>query len=389
MGGQKVPESAAAAPDKAAGLAGYAARSGQSRGRKYSEPDHPYRNPFQRDRDRIIHSTAFRRLQYKTQVFVNHEGDHYRTRLTHTLETSQIARSLARVLGLHEDLAEAVSLAHDIGHGPFGHAGEWALQELMAGKGGFEHNAQSLRIVEELEERYPDFAGLNLCFETLEGLKKHPVKQGLKPAVRFRTLEADLVDLADEIAYVSHDLDDGLRSGLLEEEPLAEVSLWRSCEEEILSERPEIERAAKRRLVIRLIIDRLVKDTLETSRALIASRQIRTLEDLQQTPLPIISLSDQLKRQHADLKRYLHKNLYQHPHVVHMTEKGQHCLKQLFKNYVSSPGQLSADTLRRAEKDGLERAVCDYVAGMTDRFAIQEYRRLFEPHEQSNLFGML
>ncbi len=368
-------------PDLESLLAPYAARSSRSRGRKYPEELHPLRNPFQRDRDRIIHSTAFRRLQYKTQVFVNHEGDHYRTRLTHTLETSQIARSMARVLGLHEDLAEAVSLAHDIGHGPFGHAGEWALQELMAGKGGFEHNAQSLRIVEVLEERYPNFPGLNLTFETLEGLKKHPVKQGLPRSRRFRTLEADLVDLADEIAYVSHDLDDGLRSGLLEEAPLKDVRLWAECEREVLAVYPGLENAPKRRLIIRQVIDHLVKDTVATSRGLITARKIKKLDDLQRTRLPVIALSDKLKREHAELKRFLRKNLYLHHHVVRMTEKGQRFLKGLFKNYIAKPSQLSPEVLKRAQKDGLERAVCDYVAGMTDRFAIQEYKRLFEPYE--------
>jgi len=362
-------------------LAPYAARSSQSRGRRYPEDGVSLRNPFQRDRDRIIHSTAFRRLQYKTQVFVNHEGDHYRTRLTHTLETSQISRSIARVLGLHEDLAEAISLAHDIGHGPFGHAGEWALQELMKGKGGFEHNLQSLRIVEQLEERYPDFPGLNLCFETLQGLQKHPVRHGQKSAKRFRTLEADLVDLADEIAYASHDLDDGLRSGLLEEALLADVVLWKDCEAEVLESYPTLSGAPKRRLIVRLIIDRLVKDTVETSRQLIAKRGIQTLADLQRTRLPLISLSEPLKRQHAELKRFLRKNLYLHCHVVQMTEKGQRFLKSLFRTYMDKPGQLPPEVLKRADADSLERAICDYMAGMTDRFAIQEYKRFFEPYE--------
>lgn len=359
----------------------YAARSSQSRGRQYAEPSHSLRNPFQRDRDRIVHSTAFRRLQYKTQVFVNHEGDHYRTRLTHTLETSQIARSIARVLGLHEDLAEAISLAHDIGHGPFGHAGEWALQELMKNKGGFEHNLQSLRIVELLEERYPNFPGLNLCFETLQGLQKHPVRHGNKGRKRFRTLEADLVDLADEIAYASHDLDDGLRSGLVEENLLGDVVLWQDCEKEVLSTYPGISGATKRRMIVRLIIDRLVKDTVQTSRGLIEKHKIRHLDDLQRLNMPIITLSDSLKRQHAELKRFLRKNLYLHCHVVRMTEKGQRFLKSLFQTYKDKPSQLPPEVLKRAAAESLERAICDYIAGMTDRFAIQEYKRFFEPYE--------
>lgn len=362
-------------------LASYAARSSQSRGRKYPDTSHSLRNPFQRDRDRIIHSSAFRRLQYKTQVFVNHEGDHYRTRLTHTLETSQIARSIARALGLHEDLAEAISLAHDIGHGPFGHAGEWALQELMANKGGFEHNLQSLRIVEHLEERYPEFPGLNLCYETLQGLQKHPVRHGRKNLKRFRTLEAELVDLADEIAYASHDLDDGLRSGLVDEAPLADIALWRDCEREVLESYLTLQGAPKRRLIIRLIIDRLVKDTVQNSSKLIQTRNLQTLSDLQRMQLPVISLSDTLRRQHADLKRFLRKNLYLHYHVVRMTEKGQRFLKSLFQTYIDKPGQLPPEVLKRADEESLERAICDYLAGMTDRFAIQEYKRFFEPYE--------
>ncbi len=365
-------------------LALYAARSSQSRGRKYAEEEHPFRNPFQRDRDRIIHSTAFRRLQYKTQVFVNHEGDHYRTRLTHTLETNQIARSIARALGLHEDLTEAISLAHDIGHGPFGHAGEWALAELMVSKGGFEHNAQSLRIIEQLEERSPDYPGLNLCYETREGLKKHSERQSSGSAralKRYRTLEADLVDLCDEIAYASHDLDDGLRSGLLAENQLADLSLWKEGEFKILENHPGIAGPPKRRLIIRFIIDRLVTDVVLQSQRLIQTRKIRTVTDLQHNRLPVIALSDNLKRDHAELKRFLLKNLYRHYRVIRMTEKGQRFLKAIFRAYVSEPGQLPPEVFERIDTEGLERAVCDYMAGMTDRFAVEEYKRLFEPYE--------
>lgn len=363
-------------------LAPYAVRSGECRGRAYPEKEHDLRTPFQRDRDRIIHSTAFRRLQYKTQVFVNHEGDHYRTRLTHTLETCQIARTIARALRLNEDLVEAVALAHDLGHGPFGHAGEWALGGLMKNHGGFEHNQQSLRIVEVLEDSYPDFQGLNLTFETREGLKKHPEKFYRDLSKRFRSLEADVVDFADEIAYTSHDLDDGLRSGLVNEEQLVSIVLWTDSLKYIKRKYRILGETHRRRLAIRLIINRLVADLIERTLENIKKNKIETLAILQQTQKKIVNFSETMQKKHVALKRFLHKNLYQHYHVVRMTEKGKRFLERLFSVYLEKPAQLPPEVLRRSEKEGLYRAVCDYMAGMTDRFLMDEYRRLFEPYER-------
>ncbi len=365
-----------------AALAPYAVSEKHSRGRKYPESEHPFRLAFQRDRDRIIHSRAFRRLQYKTQVFVNHEGDHYRTRLTHTLETSQIARTLARALKLNEDLVEAVSLAHDIGHGPFGHAGEWALRDLMKSHGGFEHNAQALRILEKLEARYPDFPGLNLSFETLEGLKKHPAQLPGPYHRPLRMLEAEVVDLADEIAYTSHDLDDGLRSGILGVEDLDALPLWRQS-------RGEAEERAGGSLageflqpaVIRRLIDRLVRDVFSCTLAKIRMKKLRTFSGLQKIRIPLVRFSDGVRRDHTELKRFLRKNLYEHPHVRRRTEEGQRFIRTLFNAYLKRPERCGPEVLKRAGEDGTPRAVCDYVAGMTDRYAIQEYKHLFANKE--------
>lgn len=364
-------------------LAPYAARSSESRGRQYPEKEQPLRTPFQRDRDRIVYSTAFRRLQYKTQVFVNHEGDHYRTRLTHTLETSQIARSIGRGLSLNEDLIEAIALAHDLGHGPFGHAGEWALAALMKNCGGFEHNVQTLRIVEKLEDSYPDFPGLNLTFETREGLKKHPENFYKKRALRpLLLLEAELVDLADEIAYNSHDLDDGLRSELVGEKLLEEVQLWADAGRYIHKKYSSLAVHHKRRMIVRLIIHRLVTDVIENTQARIKKMGIGSFADVQKLKVPAVSLSEPLKRQLAELKRFLHKNLYHHYRVERMTDKGQRFLKALFQVYLEKPAQLPPEVLVRSKTEGLERALCDYLAGMTDRFAQDEYKRLFEPYER-------
>lgn len=364
-------------------LAPYAVTNSQSQGRKYKEKEHEFRTPFQRDRDRIIHSTAFRRLEYKTQVFVNHEGDHYRTRLTHTLETSQIARTIGRALRLNEDLVEAIALAHDLGHGPFGHAGEWALSELMKNHGGFEHNVQTLRIVEELEDSYVDFPGLNLTFETLEGLKKHPERFYRNPSRRFRSLEADVVDLADEIAYCNHDLDDGLRSELLSEEEVGDLRLWREAVKYIRSKYASLSSPTqKKRLAIRLIINRLVTDVVENSRKHIRRMGVQSLDSLQKVRRPVVSLSETSRRSLAELKRFLHQNLYQNYRVIRMTDKGQRFLKALFQVYLQKPEQLPPDVLKRRKEEGIHRVICDYLAGMTDRFALDEYKRFFEPYER-------
>ncbi|MFZ5801752.1 MAG: deoxyguanosinetriphosphate triphosphohydrolase [Candidatus Omnitrophota bacterium] len=363
-------------------LAPYAVHSAASRGRRYPEKEHAWRTPFQRDRDRILHTAAFRRLQYKTQVFINHEGDHYRTRLTHTLETCQIARSMARMLRLNEDLVEAIALAHDLGHGPFGHAGEWALQEMMKNDGGFEHNLHTLRLVEDLEDNYQEFPGLNLTYETLEGLKKHPEILSREQGRCFRSLEADLVDRADEIAYTSHDLDDGLRSGLLTEGQVNRLSLW--CEAKCYCRKryPRIDREHRIKLIIRLLINHLVADVFQTSLAKIRRYRIDSLKALQGTRAPIITLSAGLTEPHQELKEFLYKKLYQHAHVLRMTEKVQGFVKKLFSAYRSDFGQLPREVRDRFKKDGPPRAICDYLAGMTDRFALNEYRRLFEFSEE-------
>ncbi len=363
-------------------LAPYAVHSADSRGRQHPEKEHDLRTPFQRDRDRIIHCTAFRRLEYKTQVFVNHEGDHYRTRLTHTLETAQVARSVSRALALNEDLTEAIALAHDMGHGPFGHAGEWALAELMKNHGGFEHNVHTLRIVEKLEESYADFPGLNLTFETREGLKKHPENFYKKTTGRFRSIEAEVVDLADEIAYNSHDLDDGLRSELLHEDQLEPIQLWRDASRYVQKKYPKLGHIQKKRLIIRLIINRLVVDLIDNTEARIQKMKINSLKDVQKTLRPVATLSDPVKRQLAELKRFLHKNLYQHYRVVRMTDKGQRFLKAMFGIYMERPAALPQDVIRKSDKEGIPRAICDYLAGMTDRFALDEYKRIFEPYER-------
>ncbi len=363
-------------------LAAYAIKSSETRGRAYPEKEHELRTPFQRDRDRIIHSTAFRRLQYKTQVFVNHEGDHYRTRLTHTLETSQIARSIARALKLNEDLVETIALAHDLGHGPFGHAGQWALEELMKDHGGFEHNVHCLRIVEKLEDSYPEFPGLNLTFETREGLKKHPEHFYRNKSEHFRSLEAELVDIADEIAYNSHDLDDGLRAELLNEDQLAGMALWEHSLRYIQKKYKTISSLHRKRLTIRLMINRLTTDLIETTVVNLKKWSIETLEDLQKLGKPVVSFSETMRRDHLQLKKFLNQNLYQHYRVVRMTGKGQRFIKALFQVYLEKPAQLPPEVLTRSKKEGAHRMICDHIAGMTDRSVLDEYRRFFEPYER-------
>lgn len=363
-------------------LAPYAIRSGDSRGRAWPEKEHEVRTVFQRDRDRIIHSTAFRRLQYKTQVFVNHEGDHYRTRLTHTIETAQIARSIGRALALNEDLIEVIALAHDLGHGPFGHAGQSALSELMQGHGGFEHNVQALRIVEEMEESYPDFPGLNLTFEVREGLKKHPENFPAQRSKRFRSMEAEVVDHADEIAYTCHDLDDGLRAEMIAEDELHGIKLWEEALRYICKKYPRIEPDPRHRLAIRLLINQLVMDLIETTRRHLGKLEVKSVKDLQKVQDPLVLFSPGMTKKMEQLRRFLHAHVYQHYRVVRMTDKGQRFIRSLFETYVKKPGQLAPSVRKRAEKDGIYRAVCDYIAGMTDRFAQDEYKRLFEPFER-------
>ena len=376
-------------------LAPWAARESQSRGRLHPEPAHPYRGEYQRDRDRIVHSSGFRRLVYKTQVFVNHEGDLYRTRLTHSLEVAQIGRTVARCLDLNGELVEAVALAHDLGHTPFGHAGEDALHECMKAWGGFEHNLQSLRVVDELEQRYVGFPGLNLCFETREGILKHCSRRNARRlgelGQRFLTrgqpsLEAQVANLADEIAYNNHDVDDGLRSGLLSEAGLCSVPLFRRHYERVL----KVAGSAPRRVLIhetiRAMINEVVTDLVETSRRNIKSRRLRSSDDVRALTKPLIALSPSTLAEHLVLKRYLRRHLYRHEQVIDVTSRAQEMLKAVFQRFLTDLKTMPrehADRARAWEAEqgdvGRARAVADYVAGMTDRYAFSAYRRLVDP----------
>jgi len=370
-------------------LAPYAASPEKSRGRRYAEPVPQGRNQFQRDRDRIIHSSAFRRLEYKTQVFVNHEGDLFRTRLTHSLEVAQIGRGIARNLNLHEDLVEAIALAHDLGHTPFGHAGQDALNACMKEFGGFEHNLQSLRVVDHLEQRYAEFDGLNLTFELREGILKHCSIKNAKllgdVGARFLqktqpSLEAQVANLADEIAYNNHDVDDGLRSGLITLEQLAEVNIFAEHLNHVQEKYPTL---TSRRLVhetVRRMINALVVDLCAQSNASIAKAKPRSMEDIHNLP-QLIGFSDAMHKQQAELKRFLRTKLYQHYRVNRMSAKAQHIIRELFAVFIQDTGLMPDEYQERASTDKA-RAVADYIAGMTDRYAIREYRRLFAIEEQ-------
>ena len=366
-------------------LAPYALLSAGSRGRVVPEPEHAYRSAFARDRDRIVHSRAFRRLEYKTQVFVYHEGDHYRTRLTHTLEGSQIARTLARALRVNEELAEAVVLAHDLGHTPFGHAGERALDRLLEGEGGFDHNRQTLRTVDVLEERYPGFLGLNLTAETRAGILKHgadfehPVP--LPPLTASPSLEAQIADAADEIAYTNHDLDDGLRSGLLTLDQLRGVRLWDEAREAVADRLGGAAERVLRAQTIRALLDRLVTDLVEATAGRLAAEGIGSAEAVRSRGAPLVEFSDAIGKLKADLKDFLYQNLYHHPRVVRMSRKAERILADLYGIYREDPRQLPPQVLARFGREGEARAIADYIAGMTDRFALAEHRKLLDPHE--------
>ncbi len=370
-------------------LAPYAAKSARTRGRCFAEEDHPFRTPFQRDRDRIIHSGAFRRLEYKTQVFVYHEGDHYRTRLTHTIEVAQISRTIARALMLNEDLAEAIALAHDLGHPPFGHSGEKILNDLMKEHGGFEHNAHSLRIVETLERRYPDFDGLNLTFEVREGIAKHRSEHD-KPRTDPRypdespCLEAQIVDIADEIAYSNHDIDDGLHSEMLSAEDLMEVELWRENFEEIKRTKPGANFKTLKYQSIRRIINQQVTDLVKTIEGVIEAEGILTIEDVRAQRSPIAHFSPSMHEKNKRLKIFLNKNLYKHHRMIRMADKGERIITELFKAYLRKPQLLPPENFSLISGAGEEehRVICDYIAGMTDRFALEEHKKLFDPFEK-------
>jgi dGTPase len=362
-------------------------RSAESRGRKFADSDAPYRTPFQRDRDRVIHSTAFRRLEYKTQVFVNSEGDHFRTRLTHTLEVAQISRTVARALHLNEDLTEAIALAHDLGHTPFGHSGEEALDALMSAHGGFEHNAQGLRVVDELERRYGRFPGLNLTYEVRESFAKHstrhdfPLAHSDFTADEQATLEAQIAVIADEIAYDNHDLDDGLSSGLLDEAEVQKLGLWKKACRDVGS--VESHHTLRRAQVIRRLISILVTDAIVTSQAQIEALQIASVEDVRRQSTPLIQNSREIQEMKEELEHFLSEKFYRYFTVIRMTNKAQTFLSELFQAYVMDTRMLPPEYQDQLEGTGVERVVCDYIAGMTDRYAQQEYRRLFYPFEKT------
>ncbi|TXI44270.1 deoxyguanosinetriphosphate triphosphohydrolase [Methylophilus sp.] len=370
-------------------LAHFAAHPEQTRGRKVSEQESPLRNVFQRDRDRIIHSTAFRRLEYKTQVFVNHEGDLFRTRLTHSIEVAQLTRGIARTLGLHEDLAEAIALAHDLGHTPFGHAGQDALNHCMRDYGGFEHNLQSLRVVDVLENRYASFDGLNLTFEVREGILKHCSRKNAQllgdVGERFLrgespSLEAQVTNFADEIAYNNHDVDDGLRSGLITIQQLAGIQLFAENMAEVKKLYGDIEEKRLVHETIRRMINVLVVDLCQQSQQAIAALSPASIDDVRKTPDYLVGFSQALDEKNLELKQFLRKHLYQHYRVNRMSAKARRIIEELFKAFMDNPA-LMPDEYQLAAKHNQARAVADYIAGMTDRYAIREHRRLFAVEE--------
>ncbi len=363
-------------------LAPYAARSGESRGREHPDPKPAYRSAFQRDRDRILHTTAFRRLEYKTQVFVNYEGDYYRTRLTHTLEVAQIGRSLARALGANEDLVEAVCLAHDLGHAPFGHSGEQALNQLMAHHGGFDHNKQSLRIVTKLERRYPDWPGLNLTWETREGIVKHETEYDYSDATDYApalraNLEAQIANAADELAYTAHDLDDGLRAGLLAPAQLEPLAWWQVLRESVGWPHDEPLDEMMRHRLVRRLIGLMIHDLVENTDHNLDRHAPDTMQQLQQLPSIVCVHSPEVAERNRELKDFLYQKMYRHYRVVRMQTKADRFIQELFEAFVAEPAQLPGETQAQIESVGLHRAVCDYIAGMTDRYALQEHERLF------------
>ncbi len=366
-------------------LAQYALKSAQSRGRKYPEPKHPYRTEFQRDRDRVVHSTAFRRLQYKTQVFVNHEGDHYRTRLTHTIEVAFISRSIARALRLNEDLTEALALAHDLGHTPFGHSGEDALNEILAHRGGFEHNRQCLRVVDLIERRYPDFPGLNLTYELREGILKHHADH-VEPEIPSdlrngfgSSLESQIVNIADEIAYNCHDVDDGLASGIISDAGLGKLTIWRKGLESLSKMGKDVDSRLRRHFMVRFLINYLTSDLVLNSRGLISEKSPASADDIRINRCRLIAFSDTVMGENSDLKKYLGVNLYANERLQARAAESRNMVEKLFSYYVNNPDDLPAHIESETDKYALELVVSDYIAGMTDRFAAAEFERLILP----------
>jgi len=377
-GGWKLREQMEA--DERRVLAPFAQKSGDSRGRKYRESSHAYRTEFQRDRARIIHSRAFRRLEYKTQVFLNGTGDHLRTRLTHSIEVASISRTIARSLSLNEDLAETIALAHDLGHSPFGHSGEEMLAECMREHGGFEHNRQSLRVVELLENAYPNFDGLNLTFEVREGLRKRqafydpPTPEEEK--YRCPSLEAQIANLADEITYYSHDLDDALDFEILSGPQLEEDAVWQRSHRAVLRRHPEAREPELHKLIIRDIIDVEVHDVVTTSAQSIVDAGVQSADEVRKQQSPLIRYSDDLLAANRELRRFLYQNVYYHPRVAEVNRRACEMLRKVFETYVVDPDRLGETAAKRIEVEGLHRTVCDYVAGMTDRYLMEEYARI-------------
>ena len=368
-------------------LARFAEKSGDSRGRQYSEPSHSFRTEFQRDRARIIHSRAFRRMEYKTQVFLNGTGDHLRTRLTHSIEVASISRTIARALRLNEDLAEAIALAHDLGHAPFGHSGEEMLAECMRDHGGFDHNRQSVRVVELLEDPYPNFPGLNLTFEVREGLRKHggfhqmkkptaPQARGALQNYSCPSLEAQVADLADEITYYSHDLDDALDFEILSAGQLERNEVWQRSLGAVLARYPDAREPELHKLIIRDIIDTEVRDLVSTSAKAIADAGVQSADQARQEPTPLIRYSDDLSEANRDLRKFLYQNVYYDPRVSEVNRHACEMLRQVFQAYLTDPDKLGETAAKRTETEGLHRTVCDYIAGMTDRYLMEEHARI-------------
>ena len=364
-------------------LAPYGIRSKNSKGRCFPEEEAEYRTAYQRDRDRILHTTAFRRLEYKTQVFINYEGDYYRTRLTHTLEVSQIGRTIARALGANPELTEAICLAHDLGHPPFGHNGETTLARLMKDHGGFDHNRQSLRIVAKLEQRYADFPGLNLTWEVREGIVKHESEYDVADAREYDAdlrghLEAQITNIADELSYTAHDLDDGLRSGMINTHMLEGITLWEILVESISWRGQVLDDLARHRM-IRNLIDMEVSDMVYATDKQLRESGVRSVLELQSLPYNVVTFSEEMLQRNRQLKDFLYSNLYRHHRVVRMAVKAERIVSDLFKAYVQEPAILPNHIQDWTKERGLERTVCDYIAGMTDRFAVEEYQKLFDP----------
>lgn len=367
-------------------LAPYGVRSKLSKGRLYPEDEPDYRTAFQRDRDRILHTTAFRRLKYKTQVFFNSEGDYYRTRLTHTLEVAQIGRTIARALGANEDLTETICLAHDLGHPAFGHAGETALARLMKDFGGFDHNKQTLRIVTLLEKRYLNYPGLNLTWETREGIVKHESEYDIADASDYNpdlrgTLEAQIANVADELAYTAHDLDDGLRSDMITPSELEGISLWEILRESIGWRSHELDELDRHRLIRRLI-GMEVTDLVYATDQRLRENNVRSLDELQRLSFNVIGYSEEMHRRNRQLKDFLYQNLYRHYRVMRMQVKAERIITDLFHAYLAEPMILPRHIQDFIEERGVQRVVCDYIAGMTDRFAMEEHHKLFDPEEK-------